>query len=389
MTIVEHIQELRHRLVLALLGIAIGTVLGFIWYQSSFTVGPFRIPFSSTEVGPIRVNSLGQLLKDPYCRLPAEMRLGGGDSTECRLLATSPFEMFMLRLKVGALAGLVLSSPWWLYQVWAYITPGLVREERRTTRLVVTAAAVLFVMGSVLAYCVIAYGLEFLFHIGDETQISALTGSQYFGFLLALILVFGVSFEVPLFVVMLNMAGVISYESIKGKRSLIIISLFVFAAFMTPGGDPVSMTTMALALTLLVEISIQFCRIHDRRKAAERPAWLDVDDEQGSGPIAASGPIEAAGGIGAIGGIAAPTSVGTPTAVSSSGSVQAGSAPAASAAPSSSPIANPSPVNSPAPVAASRVRPTRNSRPPRPMSETPTPTQDFRNRPLSDFDDVL
>ena len=159
MTIVEHIQELRRRLVLALAGIAVGTVVGFIWYQTAFTIGQFRIPFTSVNVGPVHFKSLGELLKDPYCQLPPEMRLGGGEGAECRLLATSPFEMFMLRLKVGALAGLVMSSPWWLYQIWAYITPGLVRKERRTTRRVVTAAALLFVMGSVLAYYVVAIGL--------------------------------------------------------------------------------------------------------------------------------------------------------------------------------------------------------------------------------------
>ena len=177
MTIVEHIQELRRRLVLALAGIAVGTVVGFIWYQTAFTIGQFRIPFTSVNVGPVHFKSLGELLKDPYCQLPPEMRLGGGEGAECRLLATSPFEMFMLRLKVGALAGLVMSSPWWLYQIWAYITPGLVRKERRTTRRVVTAAALLFVMGSVLAYYVVAIGLEFLLQIGEETQISALTWS--------------------------------------------------------------------------------------------------------------------------------------------------------------------------------------------------------------------
>ncbi len=386
MTIVEHIQELRRRLVLSLAGIAVGTVVGFIWYQTAFTIGQFRIPFTSTDVGPLHFKSLGELLKDPYCQLPPEMRLGGGEGAECRLLATSPFEMFMLRLKVGALAGLVMSSPWWLYQIWAYITPGLVRKERRTTRRVVTAAALLFVMGSVLAYFVVAFGLEFLLQIGEETQISALTGSQYFGFVLALILVFGVSFEVPLFVVMLNMAGVITYEGIKDKRSIIIMSLFVFAAFMTPGQEPISMVAMATALTLLVEIAIQFCRIHDRRKANERPEWLDVDDEHGSGPITASGPIGSAGGIGDVGGIDAPTSVSTPT------SIHPGGMPTASATPTTSPISGPTPVNAPTPTQASQMRPTRNSRPPRPhgmIPETPMPTQDLRNRPTSDFDDVL
>ena len=146
------------------------------------------------------------------------------------------------------------------------------------------------------------------------------------------------------------------------------------------------MVAMATALTLLVEIAIQFCRIHDRRKANERPEWLDVDDEQGSGPITASGPIGSAGGIGDVGGIDAPTSVSTPT------SIHPGGMPTASATPTTSPISGPTPVNAPTPTQASQMRPTRNSRPPRPhgmIPETPMPTKDLRNRPTSDFDDVL
>ena len=370
MTIVQHIQELRYRLMLAFAGIAVGTVLGFIWYQASFKIGPVPIPFTSSSVGPMSFMSLGEILKDPYCALPPEMRLGG-ETGECRLLATSPFEMFLLRMKVGALAGLVLSSPWWLYQIWAFVTPGLVRKEKRTTLAVAFVAGVLFVLGAVLAYVVVAVGLQFLMQIGDSAQISALTGSEYFGFILALIIIFGVSFELPLFVVMLNMAGVVSYEMIKDKRRIIILLLFIFSAFMTPGQEPYSMVAMAVALTLLMELAIQFCRLNDRRRKRERPDWLDVDDEQGSGPISAPGAIGEYGGIDAPGSIQAPSSIG----VSPSGSVQASAAP----------------VASPAPVASARpqTRPTRNSRPPRPMPEAPTPTTDFRSRPVSDFDDVL
>lgn len=216
MTIVEHIKELRTRLLLALAGILVGTIVGFIWYQATFTVGPWRIPFTDATMGSFRVWSLGEILKEPYCQLPPEQRFGQDD--ECRLLATSPFEMFLLRLKVGAIAGLVLSAPWWLYQVWAFITPGLVRKERRNTLMVVTAAALLFIVGAVLAYVVVAYGLEFLLQIGDNAQIAALTGGQYFDFVLMLILIFGVSFELPLFIIMLNMAGLLPYEAMKDKR---------------------------------------------------------------------------------------------------------------------------------------------------------------------------
>lgn len=378
MSIVEHIQELRSRLLKAMAWLVAGTIVGFIWYQVSFTLGPWKLPFGDATFGPLHFESLGEILKGPYCNLPPEQRFGG-ETGECRLLATSPFEMFVLRLKVGAIAGVVLSAPFWLYQIWAFITPGLVRKERRNTLIAVTAAAVLFTAGALLAYFVVAYGLEFLLQIGDNAQIAALTGGEYFNFILALIVIFGVSFELPLFIVMLNIVGVLPYETLKGKRRLIILLLFIFAAFMTPGQDPYSMVVMAISLTLLMEVAIQFARINDKRRKRERPEWLDLDDDQGSGPIAA------AGGIGEAGGIDAPAPVSAPGSVTGASGIGA-----------PSPIGGTAPVEasrvsaSPAPVAGARPsRPTRNSRPAPPAAPPPEVTPDLSSRSASDFDDVI
>lgn len=373
MTIVEHIKELRTRLLLAFAGIAVGTIAGFIWYQVTFTLGPWRIPFTDANFGPMRFASLGDILKEPYCKLPDEMRFG--PPGECRLLATSPFEMFMLRLKVGALAGLVLSSPWWLYQIWAYITPGLVRKERRNTLVVVFTAALLFVAGALLAYFIVSVGLEFLMQIGDNVQATALTGEKYFGFILMLILIFGVSFELPLFVIMLNIAGLLRYETMKDKRRHIILILFVFAAFMTPGQDPVSMVVLATSLTLLMEVAIQFTRINDKRREKSRPDWLDLDDESAS-------TISGSGGIGGVEDIEAPQPL-SGASVGASGPVTA-----------SGPVSASGPVGAPAPAASASnrnrgSRPTRNSRPARPQPQAPEATPDLSQRSGTDFDDVL
>ncbi|MFO6504470.1 twin-arginine translocase subunit TatC [Corynebacterium freneyi] len=387
MSIVEHIQELRSRLLKALAAILVGTIVGFTWYQFSFTLGPWKLPFGDATLGPAHFKSLGELLKEPYCQLPPEQRFGGADSNECRLLATSPFEMFLLRLKVGAIAGLVISAPFWLYQIWAYITPGLVRKERRNTFVAVTAAALLFVAGAVLAYFVVHVGLDFLLQVGDNAQIPALTGERYFNFILGLILVFGVSFELPLFIVMLNVVGVLKYETMKEKRRLIILLLFIFAAFMTPGQEPYSMVAMAVSLCILMEFAIQFARINDKRRENNRPEWMDLDDDVASGPITASG------GIGEIGGIDAPTPV------SATGAV-GGPAPIAGTSPvgGASAIGGTAPVGPTAPVGGTvgvtpaqgpRTRTTRNSRPAPPAAPPAEVTPDLSTRSSSDFDDVL
>lgn len=266
MSLVEHIQELRRRLLISLAALFVGTIIGFLWYQHSV---PGIIP-------------LGELLRGPYCQLNPSLRADFSADGSCRLLATAPFEMFTLRLKVGALAGIVISSPVWLAQIWGFLTPGLLKNERRWTLTFVTLAVLLFVAGAVLAYFVMSFGLEVLLSIGRETQITALSGQSYYSFFIALLLVFGVSFEVPLIIAMLNIVGLLEYEVIKDKRRVIIMFLFVFAAFMTPGQDPMSMLALGVSLCVLVELAMQFCRINDNRKGRQRPDWMDIDDEEAS-----------------------------------------------------------------------------------------------------------
>ena len=275
MTLVEHLQELRHRVIVSLAAIVVGTIIGFIWYQTA----------------PPRMLPLGEIIRGPYCNLPPELRADFTGDGECRLLATSPFEMFMLRLKVGALAGLVLASPVWLTQIWNFITPGLHKSERRYTFSFVAIAVALFVAGALLAYFVLDKGLYVLMSIGSEFQVAALTGGEYYNFLLSLIVIFGVSFELPLIIVMLNLVGILRYEHVKDKRRLIIVLIFVFAAIMTPGQDPFSMVALALSITVLVEMAFQFCRWNDRKRNRERPDWMDLSDDEASGPIEAPAPI--------------------------------------------------------------------------------------------------
>lgn len=273
MTLVEHLQELRRRLFFAVLFIGIGTIVGFYWYAQA----PFGWP------------SLGDFLRGPYCDLPANLRASFTNDNECRLLATKPFEMFMLRLKVGALAGLVISSPFWLYQVWAFVVPGLHKNERRWTYIFVFFAVLLFLAGAFLSYFVMSQGLEFLLSVGEEFQTTALSGGDYYNYFLAMLVIFGISFEVPLVIVMLNILGILEYTAIQGKRRLIIVIVMIFAAVLTPGGEPIAMVTMGSAVCLLVEIAFQFCRINDKRRNRERPEWMDLDDEQASGPIGSAG----------------------------------------------------------------------------------------------------
>ena len=264
MTLIEHIYEFRRRLGFALLAVVIGGIFGFIWF--------------STKLGPIP--SLGEIVKEPYCAIPANRRLNGDQG--CQLLQTVPFEAFMIQLQVGLAAGAVLLSPAWLYQLWAFIAPGLYSKERKHALTFVAFASVLFATGAVLAYILFPHALQLLMGFGQGEFITALTADKYISFMLSLLIIFGISFELPLLVVMLNRVGVVKYVQLKKWRRGIVFALFVFAAFATPGSDPFSMLGLAAALTVLFEISIQLARLHDRKKDRVRAdeGWDKLADDE-------------------------------------------------------------------------------------------------------------
>ena len=259
MPVLDHLRELRQRIIKILVLVALGAVLGWILYPHTL-----------------------HLLREPYCAVPEKYRYTPKGVGDCVLIYHGALDGFTTRLKVAAISGAVFTGPLWLYQVWAFITPGLRRNEKKYTRIFVTASTVLFAAGMALAYVVLSKGLRVVLEqAGSGTQ-AQLTVSEYISFVTLMLVAFGAAFEVPLIVVMANFAGVLPARVLKKSRRIGIFLIFVFAAIATPTTDPFTMCAMAIPMVLLFEASIQIARVHDRRKArrkAEERAVEGLDDD--------------------------------------------------------------------------------------------------------------
>lgn len=280
MSLMEHLYELRRRLFFAVLAIFLGAIVGFIWYT-------VRIP---------GIGSLSDVLNHPYCSVPADYRISDLQNPDkCVLLATTPFSPLQVRLKAAVLVGAVLAAPVWLGQLWGFVTPALYDRERKFARVFVLAGTLLFLAGTALAYVVIPEGLKVLLGgIGGSNVISGLDPNSYYGFLIAMLIIFGLSFEVPLLLVMLNFVGVLKAAKMAKARRYAIFGMVVLAGLVVPGNDPITMLALAVSLAVLYEVAVQIARIHDKRKAkVATDQGTDYsslsDDEASPMPAGASG----------------------------------------------------------------------------------------------------
>lgn len=185
----------------------------------------------------------------------------------------------MVYLQLSALATTVITAPLWLYQLWAFVVPGLHRHERKWTAIFVTIAGPLFLAGVALGYVTLPKGLEILIGFTPENFQNLVDFNDYLTFFSRTLLMFGVAFEIPVFVVLLNLAGVVKGRTLAAYRHWMVIGVFVFAAIATPSTDPFTMTAMAVPMVLLFLISEVIARVHDRRKADADPfAGLSPDE---------------------------------------------------------------------------------------------------------------
>ncbi|MFC5729940.1 MULTISPECIES: twin-arginine translocase subunit TatC [Nocardioides] len=243
MALSDHLRELRARLLKAALVLVVGFVVALFFFDPIFAI----------------VNSPYQQAREALAR----EALG-----EERTIATTSGAAggFLLYLKLCGLAALVGTSPFWLYQIWAFILPGLHASEKRWTGIFAVIAGPLFLAGIALGYLTLPKGLELLIGFTPSDLTNLVEFNEYLTFFTRTLLVFGIAFEIPVFVVLLNLAGIVKGKSLGAHRPWIIVGSFIFAAVATPSGDPFTMTFMAGPMVILFFISEAIARFNDRRR---------------------------------------------------------------------------------------------------------------------------
>jgi sec-independent protein translocase protein TatC len=255
MPLMDHLRELRNRLVRAVLAIAIGTIVAWIFYE------------------PVL-----EFLTEPYNEIKPLLEEEGIQSD---IVITGIGGAFQFQLKISLVVGLLISSPVWIWQAWAFVLPAMHRHEKRWALLLTATGAPLFIGGAALAYLVLPKAIDVLIGFVPDGVDNLITGAEYFDFIVRMMLVFGVAAEIPLVVVLLNRLGIVSARQLANARPWTVIGIFVFAAVATPSTDPITMLFLAVPMTVLYLISEVIAKLTDRRRSRDE-AVGPADDEVSS-----------------------------------------------------------------------------------------------------------
>jgi sec-independent protein translocase protein TatC len=265
MPLMDHLRELRNRVVKIALVVLVGAGVAWAFY-----------------------GRIWSFIQRPYCQA-----VGGCQRNVVghSLVLNGVMDGFYLHIKVCVIAAIVVTSPIWLYQLWAFIAPGLYSREKRWTYLFMGTAVPLFALGCCFAFIAMSRGLKFF--IGMSGGLTNLfTADTYIGYWIAMIIGFGLCFEVPLFLVILNLARVITHERFKKWRKVIIFLVFVFAGIASPSPDPLTMLMLGGVVVALVEVAEILIFFNDRRYARLHPDLnANLADDELS-PVEAPEPVD-------------------------------------------------------------------------------------------------
>jgi sec-independent protein translocase protein TatC len=260
MPLLDHLRELRSRVIKAVLALLVGTAVGAL---------------------PWVFNPVWRFIEHPFCSAIISNHKGCSRIGD-QLVINGIFDPFTLRLEVAFFFGLIVTSPIWLYQLWAFIAPGLYSREKRWTYAFVGAAVPLFLVGAGLAYLVMDRGLHFLLDLAPHGVLVLPPISTYLCYFLAMILGFGLTFELPLALVVLSYAGILTHDRFRKWRRVMIFGVFVFAGVASPSPDPFTMLLLAAPCVLLVELAELIVWAHSRALARRPDPYAGLSDDEAS-----------------------------------------------------------------------------------------------------------
>ena len=247
MTLMEHLAELRNRLIKSAVAVVVGGVGCWIFYS-------FILDF----------------LLEPYCQtIPVEDRIDSklfGPEGGCKLYVTDPLEPFRVRLTVAGYGGLALAMPVLLWQSWRFIAPGLYRHEKRYAIPFVAAGVLLFFTGGALAYWSLPRALDFLVSIGGPDLVSLFSPKLYLGFVIKMMVAFGIAFQFPIFLIGLQAMGVVENRTLRKVRSYAVVGIVTLVAVITPSGDPFTLMALSIPMYAFYEIAILWGVLAGRRR---------------------------------------------------------------------------------------------------------------------------
>jgi sec-independent protein translocase protein TatC len=248
MPLIDHLRELRNRIVKMALGLAAGMAVGFIFFTPVWHV-----------------------IERPLCSAKIRGYTGCTRLGVDQLVLNGPLDAFYLRVKVALVVGVIVSSPLWLYQVWAFIAPGLYAREKRWGYIFLGTAVPLFLAGTVLAYLSLGRSMHYLLGLTPGGVSNLIQVDLYMSFVMTMMLAFGIAFEVPLLIIMLNLAGILTHARFRKWRRVLIFAVFVVAGVANPSPDPVTMLILGGACAALVEVAEFIVWSNDRRRARLHP----------------------------------------------------------------------------------------------------------------------
>lgn len=255
MSLREHLRELRNRFFKAAIAILLGTIVGFIVYQPAFTILTEPITRLSTEEAPVEV------------------------------IFSSVAQPFDIMFQVALFIGLILSSPVWLYQVWAFIVPGLRKNERRYAVGFIAAAVPLFVGGIMLGWFALPQAMAFFTSLTPDGTAHRVLATVYVPFVTRLLLAFGIALVIPVILVGLNMAGILHGKTMLKHWRISVFLIAVIAAMGAPGSDVITMFYLGAPLALLFALALAIALLNDRRRAKKEGTPGEAEIQRGAQPL--------------------------------------------------------------------------------------------------------